>query len=69
MLEFSLADGLLLLGMPIAAAIVVALIFVLIARTRVDSYLSPTARLRMNDDGSLREVVEHAYEHEHELAA
>ena len=45
-MEFSLADGLLLLGMPIAAAIVVALIFVLIARTRVDSYLSPSARLR-----------------------
>jgi hypothetical protein len=64
MLEFSLADGLLLLGMPIAAAIVVALIFMLIARTRVDSYLSPSARLRMNDDGSLSEVVEHAYEHQ-----
>ena len=70
-MKFSLADGLVLLGMPIAAAIVVALIFLIIARTRIESHLSPLTALRMNDDGSLSDVVERAYEYEyeHELAA
>ena len=67
MVEFSVADGLVLLGMPIVAAILVALVFVLIARLRVDPPLSPSATLRMNDDGSLSEAVE--WEREHALAA
>lgn len=67
MLQFSMVDRLLLFGMPIVAAIVVALVFVLIARTRVDPPPSSAARLRMNDDGTLSEVAEQ--DRGHALAA
>ncbi len=65
MLEFSVADGLLLWGMPLVAALLVALVFVLIVRTGVGigSELSPAATLHMNEDGSLSEVVEQEYVH------
>ena len=67
MLQLSMVDRLLLFGMPIAAAIVVALVFVLIARTPVDPPPSSAARLRMNDDGTLSEAVEQ--DRGHALAA
>ena len=67
MLQFSMVDRLLLFGMPIVAAIVVALVFVLIARTRFDPPPSSAARLRMNDDGTLSEAVEQ--DRGHALAA
>lgn len=67
MLDFTVADGLLLLGMPVVSAILVALVFVLVARTRVDTPLSPSLTLHMNDDGSLSEAVD--AECEHALAA
>ena len=67
MLQLSMVDRLLLFGMPIAAAIVVALVFVLIARTQVNPPPSSAARLRMNDDGTLSEAVEQ--DRGHALAA
>jgi len=67
MLQLSMVDRLLLFGMPIVAAIVVALVFVLIARTRFDPPPSSAARLRMNDDGTLSEAVEQ--DRGHALAA
>ena len=52
-----------LLGTPIVAAIVVAWVFVLMARTRVDPPLSSAARLSLNDNGTPNEVVDQDYEH------
>lgn len=70
MLDFTLADGLLLLGMPVVAAILVGLVFVLVARTRVEPELTPAATLHMNEDGTLSEgVAAVAAEQEHALAA
>ena len=67
MVQFSMVDGLVLLGMPVVAAIVVPFVFALIARLRVDPPLSSAARLRMNDDGTLSEAVDQ--DHGHALAA
>jgi hypothetical protein len=70
MLQFSLADGLLLLGMPLAAAIVVALMFVVVARTRVEPELTPSATMLMNEDGTLSEAGEDVTaDRQHALAA
>ena len=57
-MELSIADALVLLGTPIVATILVALVFVLIVRTRVDTPLSRAATLIMNEDGSLTEAFE-----------
>ena len=67
MLQLSMVDRLLLFGMPVVAAVVVALVFVLVARTRLDPPPSSAARLRMNDDGTLTEVAE--LDRGHALAA
>jgi hypothetical protein len=70
MLQFSLADGLLLFGMPLAAAIIVALVFFVVARTRVEPELTPSVTLHMNEDGTLSESVEDvAADRQHALAA
>ena len=58
MVQFSMVDELVVPGMPIVAAIVVPLVFALIARTRVGPPPSSAARLRMNDDGTLSEAVD-----------
>ena len=58
MVQFSMVDGLVLLGMPVVAAIVVPFVFALIERIRVDPPPSSAARLRMNDDGTLSEAVD-----------
>lgn len=69
-MQFSLADSLVLLGMPIVAAIIVALVFVLIARLRVEPVLTAAATLHMNEDGTLSESVQDvAAERQHALAA
>ncbi|MDJ0334367.1 hypothetical protein QMG83_03940 [Salinibacterium sp. G-O1] len=65
MYEFLTGGTFLLLGVPIVAAIIVGLVFTLFARKVSALPLAPAAALRMNDDGSLSEVVEQ----QHALAA